>query len=58
MAKPYRMAEIDVLVRRAWEKRRLARENVQDGGKVRHLQKSYKAEQSARLVALGSNDDR
>jgi len=28
MAKPYRMAEIDVLVRRAWEKRRLARENV------------------------------
>ena len=28
LAKPYRMAEIDVLVRRAWEKRRLARENV------------------------------
>jgi len=28
MAKPYRMAEIDVLVRRAWEKRRLARENA------------------------------
>jgi two-component system, NtrC family, response regulator AtoC len=28
MAKPYRMAEIDVLVRRAWEKRRLARENT------------------------------
>jgi DNA-binding NtrC family response regulator len=28
MAKPYRMAEIDVLVRRAWEKRRLGRENV------------------------------
>ena len=28
MAKPYRMAEIDVLVRRAWEKRKLARENV------------------------------
>ncbi|MES2179388.1 MAG: sigma-54 dependent transcriptional regulator [Gemmatimonadota bacterium] len=28
MAKPYRMAEIDVLVRRAWEKRRLARSNV------------------------------
>jgi len=28
MAKPYRMAEIDVLVRRAWEKRRLAREHV------------------------------
>ena len=28
MAKPYRMAEIDVLVRRAWEKRRLSRENV------------------------------
>src|SRR6476620_2315998 len=24
MSKPYRMAEIDVLVRRAWEKRRLA----------------------------------
>ena len=28
MAKPYRMAEIDVLVRRAWEKHQLARENV------------------------------
>jgi DNA-binding NtrC family response regulator len=28
MAKPYRMAEIDVLVRRAWEKRRLSRENT------------------------------
>ncbi len=28
MSKPYRMAEIDVLVRRAWEKRRLSRENV------------------------------
>jgi DNA-binding NtrC family response regulator len=27
MAKPYRMAEIDVLVKRAWEKRQLAREN-------------------------------
>ena len=28
LAKPYRMAEIDVLVRRAWEKRKLGRENV------------------------------
>jgi two-component system, NtrC family, response regulator AtoC len=28
LAKPYRMAEIDVLVRRAWEKRQLARENL------------------------------
>jgi DNA-binding NtrC family response regulator len=28
LSKPYRMAEIDVLVRRAWEKRQLARENV------------------------------
>ena len=27
LPKPYRMAEIDVLVRRAWEKRQLAREN-------------------------------
>jgi DNA-binding NtrC family response regulator len=27
MAKPYRMAEIDVMVRRAWEKHQLAREN-------------------------------
>jgi DNA-binding NtrC family response regulator len=27
LAKPYRMAEIDVLVRRAWEKHQLAREN-------------------------------
>ena len=27
MTKPYRMAEIDVLVHRAWEKRQLAREN-------------------------------
>jgi len=28
MTKPYRMAEIDVLVRRAWEKRQLAQENL------------------------------
>lgn len=28
LTKPYRMAEIDVLVRRAWEKRQLARENA------------------------------
>ncbi|MDQ6829487.1 MAG: sigma-54 dependent transcriptional regulator [Gemmatimonadota bacterium] len=28
LAKPYRMAEIEVLVRRAWEKRQLARENT------------------------------
>jgi two-component system response regulator AtoC len=29
LSKPYRMAEIDVLVRRAWERRQLARENAQ-----------------------------
>jgi DNA-binding NtrC family response regulator len=28
LSKPYRMAEIEVLVRRAWEKRELARENA------------------------------
>ncbi len=28
LSKPYRMAEIDVLVRRAWEKRHLAEQNV------------------------------
>jgi DNA-binding NtrC family response regulator len=28
LSKPYRMAEIDALVRRAWEKRQLARENA------------------------------
>jgi DNA-binding NtrC family response regulator len=28
LTKPYRMAEIDVLVRRAWEKRQLAKENT------------------------------
>jgi two-component system response regulator AtoC len=28
LAKPYRMAEIDVMVRRAWEKRELTRENA------------------------------
>ena len=28
LAKPYRMAEIDVLVRRAWEKRQLSKENA------------------------------
>ena len=28
LSKPYRMAEIEVLVKRAWEKRMLARENV------------------------------
>ena len=29
LSKPYRMAEIDVLVRRAWERRELAQENAQ-----------------------------
>ena len=29
LSKPYRMAEIDVLVRRAWERRALAQENAQ-----------------------------
>ena len=29
LSKPYRMAEIDVLVRRAWERRQLAHENAQ-----------------------------
>ena len=29
LSKPYRMAEIDVLVRRAWERRELAHENAQ-----------------------------
>ena len=28
LSKPYRMAEIDVLVRRAWEKRQLSRQNA------------------------------
>src|SRR5688572_21167737 len=28
LSKPYRMAEIDVLVRRAWEKKQLSRENA------------------------------
>ncbi len=28
LSKPYRMAEIDVIVRRAWEKREIARENA------------------------------
>src|ERR671922_1172342 len=28
LSKPYRMAEIDLLVRRAWEKRRLVRQNA------------------------------
>src|SRR5207253_2458781 len=28
LSKPYRMAEIDALVRRAWEKRQLSRENA------------------------------
>jgi DNA-binding NtrC family response regulator len=37
LSKPYRMAEIDVLVRRAWEKRQLATENAQ---LQRHLERA------------------
>ena len=37
LSKPYRMAEIDVLVKRAWEKRQLARENVQLRTRLSHV---------------------
>ena len=37
LSKPYRMAEIDVLVRRAWEKRQLAKENVQLRTRLSHV---------------------
>jgi DNA-binding NtrC family response regulator len=35
LSKPYRMAEIEVLVRRAWEKRMLARDNVLMASRLR-----------------------
>ncbi|MEO5509488.1 MAG: sigma-54 dependent transcriptional regulator, partial [Longimicrobiales bacterium] len=38
LSKPYRMAEIDVLVRRAWEKRQLAKENVQLRTRLSHVE--------------------
>lgn len=37
LSKPYRMAEIDVLVRRAWEKRQLSKENVQLRTRLQHV---------------------
>lgn len=37
LSKPYRMAEIDVLVRRAWEKREMARENVRLHARLRQV---------------------
>ena len=37
MGKPYRMAEIDVLVRRAWEKHQLARENRYLQARLSHV---------------------
>jgi DNA-binding NtrC family response regulator len=37
LSKPYRMAEIDVLVRRAWEKREMARENVRLHTRLRQV---------------------
>ncbi len=40
LAKPYRMAEIEVLVRRAWEKRRLAQENALLHSRLSRLQES------------------
>jgi len=38
LSKPYRMAEIDALVRRAWEKRQLAKENVQLRTRLSHVE--------------------
>lgn len=38
LAKPYRMAEIEVLVRRAWEKRRLSQENALLHSRLSRLQ--------------------
>ncbi len=40
LAKPYRMAEIEVLVRRAWEKRRLAQENTLLQSQLSRLEES------------------
>jgi len=37
LSKPYRMAEIDVLVRRAWERRQLAHENAQLHNRLQRL---------------------
>ena len=37
LSKPYRMAEIDVLVRRAWEKKQLSRENALLHGRLERV---------------------
>ena len=40
MSKPYRMAEIDLLVRRAWEKRQLLRQNEVLQSRLEHIEAS------------------
>ncbi|MBA3889784.1 MAG: sigma-54-dependent Fis family transcriptional regulator [Gemmatimonadaceae bacterium] len=40
MSKPYRMAEIDLLVRRAWEKRQLLRQNQVLQSRLSHIEAS------------------
>jgi len=62
ISKPYRMAEIDVMVRRAWEKRELGKANVMLRARTRELPMEMTSrnpamrEVLARLPALAQSD--
>ena len=54
MAKPYRMAEIDVLVRRAWEKHQLARENRYLQARLSRVDATPEVDHAVRADARGA----
>jgi DNA-binding NtrC family response regulator len=54
ISKPYRMAEIDVMVRRAWEKRELGKANVMLRSRTRPLPRSMTSVNAAMREVLDS----
>ncbi|MEO6864341.1 MAG: response regulator, partial [Gemmatimonadaceae bacterium] len=53
ISKPYRMAEIDVMVRRAWEKRELGKANVMLRARARALPTSMVTKNGVMREAIG-----
>ncbi len=53
ISKPYRMAEIDVMVRRAWEKRELGKANVMLRARARALPTSMTTRNAVMREAIG-----
>lgn len=57
ISKPYRMAEIDVMVRRAWEKRELGKANVMLRSRVQALPSSMTTKNAAMLGVIDKLPD-